>query len=111
MNGHLKSCSPNGTPRISIQPIQKSHAFNDPGQIQNDEKNSTWNTFNKYPWWQIKKFFTKKLIEMDEFAVKQLLNRINVEETINELQREQMQLNRMDLREKLRMRHEATIDL
>ena len=48
---------------------------------------------------------------MDEFAVKQLLNRINVEETINELQREQMQLNRMDLREKLRMRHEATIDL
>ena len=49
MNGHLKSCSPNGTPRISIQPIQKSHAFNDPGQIQNDEKNSTWNTFNKYP--------------------------------------------------------------
>ena len=48
---------------------------------------------------------------MDEFAVKQLLDRINVEETINELQREQMQLNWMDLREKLWMRHEATIDL
>ena len=47
-HGHTGSLSPN-SPRITIQPVQKTKAFDDPSKIQNDEKNNTWNTFNKYP--------------------------------------------------------------
>lgn len=44
-----------------------------------------WNTVNQYPKAQLRKFWTKKLVQMDEYATSTLLKWIEEDENIEYL--------------------------
>lgn len=55
--------------------------FKDPSKTQTHSA-QLWDTINQYPKAQIKKFFTPKLIQMDDYAVKTILDRIGMENDV-----------------------------
>ena len=99
-----------GTTQFPMHTPVKNNVYEDPS-ITRDDKTMTWDRMNSYPKKQIKKFFTKKLIKMDEWAVKQILSKIEKEKAIESAEKDWKQQNRHILREKLRKRHEDTIRL
>lgn len=63
---------------------------------------NAWDTYNQLPTQELRKLLRPNIVRMDQRAIESIKEKIKIEEYINQMQKQWLQDNRQELRNKVR---------